>query len=258
MIGQSLYKAFGEHEEDRLRQQDQMRALAEADAREAAARRSRDIAVLVGRGEKIIAERRDAPGGTSVPKVAPAPEGSVVPQSLPGVGLGGMTAPGRSSGAVGAPGVADGRPILAPGEDTGHSHWELSSSTASSRVREFVKEISESELDEPYEYFIHGTTQSNAENFQLKRGKQLFTSTDPAVAEFFATRTVGREGGELGGVVIVLPRSQAQWLRSNKLLLTRPVPDMPMFKETIFEPGALPTLERNAIVEPLPKGVFDQ
>lgn len=64
---------------------------------------------------------------------------------------------------------------------------------------------------------------------------------------------MGREGGEVDGVVVALQRSEMATLRSNKLVRTQPVPDMPDLLETIFETGAASMLNRTAVIEALPE-----
>jgi hypothetical protein len=126
-----------------------------------------------------------------------------------------------------------------------------------SRVREFISKEIKPEFDEPIEFFIHGTTHSRAVDFKLQAGLRLFTATDIHVALFFSRRTVGREGGRVGGAVIVLPRPVADQLRKAGLLRTQPVPDMPRLMETIFEPGAFEVLRKRAFIQPLPEGLFN-
>ncbi|MFY0583852.1 hypothetical protein ACN28S_64675 [Cystobacter fuscus] len=126
-----------------------------------------------------------------------------------------------------------------------------------SRVREFIAEKIKPEFDEPIEFFIHGTTHARAVMFKPEAGLRLFTATDIHVALLFSRRTVGREGGRVGGTVITLPRTVADQLRKSGLLRTQPVPDMPRLLETIFEPGAVDALRKHAFIDTLPEGFFD-
>lgn len=61
----------------------------------------------------------------------------------------------------------------------------------------------------------------------------------------------------MGAAVIALPRDIADQLRKRGLLRTQPVPDMPRFLETIFEPGAVEALEDHAVIRWLPEGFFE-
>jgi hypothetical protein len=126
-----------------------------------------------------------------------------------------------------------------------------------SRVRDFIAEQLKPEFDDPIEFFIHGTTHARAVELKPKAGLRLFTTTDIHVALLFSMRTVGREGGRVGGAVIALPRTVVDHLRKSGLLRTQPVPDMPRLLETIFEPGAVEALEMHAAIRPLPEGFFD-
>jgi hypothetical protein len=120
-----------------------------------------------------------------------------------------------------------------------------------SRLRTFIAEQIKPEFDEPLEFFIHGTTHARAVEFQPERGRRLFTATDIHVARLFAQRTIGRQGGRIGAVVLAIPREIAVQLRQRGMLRTQHVPDMPEMLETIFEPGAIETLRDYSVVRPL-------
>lgn len=126
-----------------------------------------------------------------------------------------------------------------------------------SRLKTFIDQKIRPEFDEPFEFFIHGTTQAKAVEFEPKKSTRFFTATDIHVARFFAQRTVGREGGRVGAAVIVLPREIAAQLRKRGVLRTQRVPDMPDMLETIFEQGAVEDLRKHAVIEPLPEGFFE-
>ncbi|MBN1203911.1 MAG: hypothetical protein JXB05_03170 [Myxococcaceae bacterium] len=125
-----------------------------------------------------------------------------------------------------------------------------------SRLKTFIADQIKPEFDEPFEFFLHGTTHARAVKFEPEEGRRIFTATDVHVARLFAQRTVGREGGRLGVAVIALPRDIADQLRKKGVLRTQPVPDMPAMLETIFEPGAVEALENHAEIQPLPEGFF--
>lgn len=126
-----------------------------------------------------------------------------------------------------------------------------------SRLRTFIAEQIKPEFDEPFEFFIHGTTHARAVGFKPEKGLRLFTATDIHAARLFAQRTVGREGGRVGAAVIAIPREIADQLRQRGVLRTQRVPDMPDMLETIFEPGAVETLTDYAVIRPMPKGFFE-
>lgn len=126
-----------------------------------------------------------------------------------------------------------------------------------SRLKTFIAEEIKPEFDEPFEFFLHGTTHARAAEFKPRAGLRLFTATDIQVARTFAQRTVGREGGKLGAAVIALPREIADQLRKRGVLRTQPVPDMPTMLESIFEPGAIEALEKHAVIQELPEGFFE-
>jgi hypothetical protein len=126
-----------------------------------------------------------------------------------------------------------------------------------SRLRTFIAEQIKPEFDEPFEFFIHGTTHARAVEFQPERGRRLFTATDIHVARLFAQRTIGREGGRIGAALIAVPRRVSDQLRQRGMLRTQRVPDMPQMLETIFEPGAFEALNKHAEIQPLPESFFD-
>jgi hypothetical protein len=126
-----------------------------------------------------------------------------------------------------------------------------------SRLKAFIADEIKPEFDEPFEFFIHGTTHERAVEFKLREGVRLFTATDIHVARFFSQRTVGREGGKAGAVVVALPRDLAAQLRKRGVLRTQLVPDMPQLLETIFEPGAVEALREHAVIAWLPEGFFE-
>lgn len=92
--------------------------------------------------------------------------------------------------------------------------------------------------------------------FRPDSTSRLFVAADIRVALLFSKRTVGREGGQVGGVVVALPRDVANRLRKSGLLKTQAVPDIPGFLETIFEPGAAESLRKYGFIEKLPEGFF--
>ncbi len=134
------------------------------------------------------------------------------------------------------------------------------------RLGEFIrKNIAPEFEDQPFEFFLHGTTRQRARVFRPAAGRELFTTTQPKAARYFGERTVERYGaheigegaGEVGATIIALPRSVYRDLLQRKLVRPgRPVPGLPEgvgpFSETVFEPGALETLEKHAIFEELP------
>jgi hypothetical protein len=126
-----------------------------------------------------------------------------------------------------------------------------------SRLKTFIAEQIKPEFDEPFEFFIHGTTYARAAKFEPERGRRLFTATDIHTARLFAQRSIGREGGKVGASVIALPREIADQLRQRGVLKTQRVPDMPDMLETIFEPGAIEVLDKHAEIQPLPEGFFE-
>ena len=128
--------------------------------------------------------------------------------------------------------------------------------TLRDKVRSLVTGDLGESLDDA-EYFIHGTTQTSAENFSLDPSRRFFTAVDPKVAQIFAKRTVEKAGGgDPGGVLLLLPRDTVKSLRQNKLFRTKPIDDMPQFNESIFEPGAAETIEREGLLFALPPGFF--
>jgi hypothetical protein len=126
------------------------------------------------------------------------------------------------------------------------------------RIRRIVNREIAPEFDEPFEFFIHGTSDKNVEGWDLVPGKKLFAAVEARTAEIFARRTAGREGGSPSGVVIGLPRTLMDRLRAMRLVRTKEIDDMPGHFETIFEPGAIEFIKKHMVVEPLPPGVFDQ
>lgn len=126
-----------------------------------------------------------------------------------------------------------------------------------SRLKTFIAEQIKPAFDEPFEFFLHGTTHARAVEFKPRAGLRLFTATDIQVARNLAQRTVGREGGKVGAAVIALPREIAEQLRKRGVLRTQPVPDMPTMLETIFEPGAVEALQKHAVIQELPEGFFE-
>ena len=124
------------------------------------------------------------------------------------------------------------------------------------RLKSFVDENVAPEFDEPFEVFVHGTTTTKTATFGLDPSKHLFATARAQTAEIFGLRTVGREGGKVGGFVYALPRSRVAWLRQQGLMRTQQVPDMPGHYETIFEPGAFEYLEKFGVAEPLPAEFF--
>lgn len=123
-----------------------------------------------------------------------------------------------------------------------------------SRLKTFITEQVRPEFDEPFEFFLHGTTHTRAAGFEPEEGRRLFTATDIQVARLFAQRSVGREGGKPCIVVIAMPRELANQLRKQGVLRTQAVPDMPDLLETIFEPGAIEALRKQALLKDLPEG----
>jgi hypothetical protein len=125
---------------------------------------------------------------------------------------------------------------------------------AQSRVRTAV----ESEPGEPlrgYEYFLHGTSENVAEEFQLEPGKRFFTTTSATAARVFAERTVAKQGyGNVGGVALILPKAAFDRIKQQRLLTVKPIDDMPQFIEWIFEPGAYEILRTEGIIITLPRG----
>ena len=126
-----------------------------------------------------------------------------------------------------------------------------------SRLKTFIAEQIKPEFDEPFEFFIHGTTYERAVGLTPGKGRRLFTATDIHAARLVAQRTVGREGGRVGASVIALPREIAIQLRQRGVLRTQRVPDMPELLETIFEPGAIETVRDYSVIRPLPEGFFE-
>jgi hypothetical protein len=107
------------------------------------------------------------------------------------------------------------------------------------------------------EFFIHGTTADVARNFKLLPGRRLFTTTDPAVARLFAERTVAKAGrGEVGGVVIALPRRAVDQLRALGQLTVKPIDDMRGKIEFIFQPGAYEIIRQQGDIISLPPGTL--
>ncbi len=126
-----------------------------------------------------------------------------------------------------------------------------------SRLKTFIAEEVRPQFDEPFEFFLHGTTYARAVELKPKTGLRLFTTTDIQVARLFALRTVGREGGKVGVALIALPREIADQLRKRGVLRTQRVPDMPDLLEIVFEPGAVEILENHAVIQPLPEGFLE-
>jgi len=126
--------------------------------------------------------------------------------------------------------------------------------------RATLRSVLESELGESLagqEYFIHGTTASVAENFELAAGRPLFTTLDRSVARLFAARSVLKAGGgDVGGVAVVLPRDVVSQLRSLRLLTVRPISDMPQHLEWVFSPGTRDTIITRGTILPLPPGTL--
>ncbi len=106
--------------------------------------------------------------------------------------------------------------------------------------------------DAAIEVFAHGTTREQVARFVANQGKnlsehggnfggKLFTALDIPTAQQFAARTVSRFGGEPRVVGIAMPRSIAQALERNRMMLTRPIDDRNALQVT-FYPSALPIL----------------
>ena len=79
----------------------------------------------------------------------------------------------------------------------------------------------------------------------------LFTTPDVGAALEFAARTVSKEGGQTGLVLVVLPRNIASTLKRgrNPSLLRKGIDDMPGVVEHIFEPSAIDDILKFGIVE---------
>ncbi len=107
-----------------------------------------------------------------------------------------------------------------------------------------------------HEFFLHGTSSKNVDDFELVSGKKFFTTYSPDTAAIFAKRSVEREGGELGGVVLILSREEIKRLERLNLVRTKRVDDMPDHLEVIFLPGAEDWLYKKGDIFPLPSDFF--
>jgi hypothetical protein len=92
----------------------------------------------------------------------------------------------------------------------------------------------------------------------MEAGRRLFTAVDLRVARFFAERTVNNEGGQVGAVLITLPREVAARMRAAGVLTRGPVPDMPNVTEWIFQPGAAEWVKNFGTLQALPAGTLGQ
>lgn len=111
----------------------------------------------------------------------------------------------------------------------------------SSRLDDFL--LQEGFNKKTHEFFLHGTSSRTLNkldgDFDLTPGKKFFTTVDPETAAIFAERTVSKQGGgALDGVVLAIPKDSVKILEQRKLILTKPIDDMPTRREIIFQPGA--------------------
>lgn len=196
----------------------------------------------------------------------------VVPTTVGGMAAEGLTAPDDCNGCTvsnqsgGGGGSGSGVPPVVTTGPGGLRRFavrvgrraleEGGSSSGRSTIAKTVED-SLGESLEDYEYFLHGTTDEVAKDFEVETGRSLFTATDPRVARFFAERSVAKAGGgQIGGVAIVLPRDAVRQLRSAGLLVARPISDMPHFLEWVFSPGAVDTIRRAGDIVTLPPGAL--
>jgi len=110
----SLAAAFTS-DTDRQKRRESEWAAAQEQARAAAEQRSREIAALASGGEQTAMEQRSAP----TPKLAPAPQGPVVPLRAPSSNGQAMLMPGLQGKAMVDSGPTSDGPAMAPGVNSG-------------------------------------------------------------------------------------------------------------------------------------------
>ncbi|WP_342373837.1 DUF6531 domain-containing protein [Myxococcus stipitatus] len=163
MAGSSLYKAFVESKEDREQQRAaDLREINEA-VRVATEKRSREIASLRTSSEQTVVERRDAPGSTGGPRLAPGVNGSNLRHIAPGRTGRAVFAPGRTGPAIEDPSTTSGD-LLAPGAQRGPGKLTTSGENANP-----------SESDEAAEARRQRFEQAVIDNFQ---GRDEYETVD--------------------------------------------------------------------------------
>lgn len=216
---------------------------------------------------------------TLVTRPVTIPIPAVVPQvATAGAGVLMMTAngpggpPNGNSGSSGSSssssrGSGNSRPSERGQSRSSRSSGQSGSGTAApaarpSLLQQAMKAGVREEIEEgPIEVFAHGTTASTAKELIDTQGGNLaansgnfggkfFTVPSIDVAKVFAARTASKVAGSEPSVVgMALPKAIADRLRSQGLLRLRPIDSPPVgvsagAQEWVFEPGALPTLQR--------------